>query len=41
MQKILQVYLENSESTSDLLHELACSILPQVLNFLLIILSDC
>ncbi|KAJ9686029.1 hypothetical protein PVL29_015082 [Vitis rotundifolia] len=29
VQRILQVYLENSESTSDLLHELAFSILPQ------------
>ncbi|KAM3696898.1 hypothetical protein ACB094_06G074000 [Castanea mollissima] len=30
IQKMLHIYLENSESTSDLLDELACSILPQV-----------
>ncbi|XP_020271139.1 Fanconi anemia group D2 protein homolog, partial [Asparagus officinalis] len=30
VQKILQIYLKNSESTSDLLDELACSVLPQV-----------
>ncbi|KAK9285230.1 hypothetical protein L1049_024418 [Liquidambar formosana] len=30
VQKILHIYLENSESTSNLLEELACSILPQV-----------
>ncbi|KAE8685890.1 putative UDP-glucosyl transferase 71C4 [Hibiscus syriacus] len=30
VQKILRAYLEYSESTSDLLDELACSILPQV-----------
>ncbi|KAJ9185042.1 hypothetical protein P3X46_004717 [Hevea brasiliensis] len=30
MQKILYIYMENSESKSDLLDELACSILPQV-----------
>lgn len=30
IQKILQIYLKNSESTSDLLDELACSVLPQV-----------
>ncbi|KAG8100720.1 hypothetical protein GUJ93_ZPchr0013g36703 [Zizania palustris] len=30
MKKILQIYLKNSESTSDLLHKLACSVLPQV-----------
>ncbi|KAM0951992.1 putative fanconi anemia protein FANCD2 [Dioscorea sansibarensis] len=30
LQKILHIYLKNGESTSDLLHELACSILPQV-----------
>ncbi|XP_034701631.1 Fanconi anemia group D2 protein homolog [Vitis riparia] len=29
VQRILQIYLGNSESTSDLLHELAFSILPQ------------
>lgn len=38
VQRILQIYLGNSESTSDLLHELAFSILPQVLNFLSIVL---
>ncbi|XP_020679225.2 uncharacterized protein LOC110097284 isoform X2 [Dendrobium catenatum] len=30
IQKILQIYLTNTESSSDLLNELACSILPQV-----------
>ncbi|GAY32454.1 hypothetical protein CUMW_002470 [Citrus unshiu] len=30
VQKILWIYLEHSKSTCDLLHELACSILPQV-----------
>nr|XP_023876814.1 Fanconi anemia group D2 protein homolog isoform X3 [Quercus suber] len=30
IQKMLHIYLENSESTSDLLDELACYILPQV-----------
>ncbi|XVF20995.1 hypothetical protein REPUB_Repub12eG0052600 [Reevesia pubescens] len=30
IQKILRIYLEYSESTSDLLDELACTILPQV-----------
>ncbi|KAH7661696.1 fanconi anemia group D2 protein [Dioscorea alata] len=30
LQKILHIYLRNSESTPDLLDELACSILPQV-----------
>ncbi|XP_010247495.1 PREDICTED: Fanconi anemia group D2 protein [Nelumbo nucifera] len=30
IQKILHIYLENGESTSDLLDELSCSILPQV-----------
>ncbi|KAJ4705684.1 Fanconi anemia group D2 protein [Melia azedarach] len=30
VRKILWIYLEHSESTFDLLHELACSILPQV-----------
>ncbi|XP_021624026.1 Fanconi anemia group D2 protein homolog isoform X3 [Manihot esculenta] len=30
MQKILFIYMENSESKSDLLDELACSILPEV-----------
>ncbi|KAG0463482.1 hypothetical protein HPP92_019551 [Vanilla planifolia] len=30
LQKILQIYLKNTESASDLLNELACSILPQV-----------
>uniref|UniRef100_A0A0D9WVL7 Fanconi anemia group D2 protein n=1 Tax=Leersia perrieri TaxID=77586 RepID=A0A0D9WVL7_9ORYZ len=30
IQKILQTYLKNSESTSDLLDELACSVLPQM-----------
>ncbi|KAJ0982639.1 hypothetical protein J5N97_010894 [Dioscorea zingiberensis] len=30
IQKILHIYLKNSESTPDLLDELACSILPQV-----------
>ncbi|OVA07427.1 hypothetical protein BVC80_8713g9 [Macleaya cordata] len=30
IQKILHIYLENSDSTADLLEELACSILPQV-----------
>ncbi|KAK8957970.1 hypothetical protein KSP39_PZI000438 [Platanthera zijinensis] len=30
IQKILQIYLTNTECTSDLLNELACSILPQV-----------
>ncbi|KAF8413568.1 hypothetical protein HHK36_001559 [Tetracentron sinense] len=30
IQKILHIYLENSDSTSDLLDELACSVLPQV-----------
>ncbi|GMY31923.1 Fanconi anemia group D2 protein homolog isoform X1 [Fagus crenata] len=30
IQKTLHIYLENNESTSDLLDELACSILPQV-----------
>ncbi|KAJ6912410.1 Fanconi anemia group D2 protein [Populus alba x Populus x berolinensis] len=30
VQKILQIYLENSESKSDLLDKLACSILPAV-----------
>lgn len=33
IQKMLHIYLENSELTSDLLDELACSILPQVLEF--------
>lgn len=33
IQKMLHIYLENSESTSDLLDELACNILPQVLEF--------
>nr|GMC99589.1 Fanconi anemia group D2 protein homolog isoform X1 [Ipomoea batatas] len=30
VQKILRIYLENCQSTSDSLNELACSILPQV-----------
>uniref|UniRef100_J3MIN2 Fanconi anemia group D2 protein n=1 Tax=Oryza brachyantha TaxID=4533 RepID=J3MIN2_ORYBR len=30
IQKILQIYLKNSDSTSDLLDELACSVLPEV-----------
>ncbi|KAH9737285.1 Fanconi anemia group D2 protein [Citrus sinensis] len=30
VQKILWIYLEHSKSTCDLLHELACSILPQM-----------
>ncbi|XP_043702238.1 Fanconi anemia group D2 protein homolog isoform X2 [Telopea speciosissima] len=30
IQKILQIYLKNSESTSETLDEIACSILPQV-----------
>uniref|UniRef100_A0A0E0LHA3 Fanconi anemia group D2 protein n=1 Tax=Oryza punctata TaxID=4537 RepID=A0A0E0LHA3_ORYPU len=30
IQKILQIYLKNSDSTSDLLDELACSVLPKV-----------
>lgn len=30
VQKILRIYLEYSLSTTDLLNELACSILPQV-----------
>uniref|UniRef100_A0A0D3GME3 Fanconi anemia group D2 protein n=1 Tax=Oryza barthii TaxID=65489 RepID=A0A0D3GME3_9ORYZ len=30
IQKILQLYLKNSDSTSDLLDELACSVLPKV-----------
>ncbi|CAK7340364.1 unnamed protein product [Dovyalis caffra] len=30
VQKILRIYLENSDSKSDLLEELACSILPEV-----------
>ncbi|KAL3814707.1 hypothetical protein ACJIZ3_015975 [Penstemon smallii] len=30
VQRILRIYLENCQSTSDLLNELACSILPQV-----------
>ncbi|XP_062170326.1 uncharacterized protein LOC133876038 [Alnus glutinosa] len=30
VQKVLHIYLENSDSPSDLLDELACSILPQV-----------
>ncbi|KAJ7964604.1 Fanconi anemia group D2 protein-like [Quillaja saponaria] len=30
IQKILHIYLENSDSTSDSLEQLACSILPQV-----------
>nr|XP_018680592.1 PREDICTED: Fanconi anemia group D2 protein homolog isoform X2 [Musa acuminata subsp. malaccensis] len=30
IQKILQIYLKYSESTSDLLDELACTVLPQV-----------
>ncbi|XP_073107701.1 uncharacterized protein [Elaeis guineensis] len=30
IQKILQIYLKNSESSTDLLEELACTILPQV-----------
>ncbi|KAJ4980681.1 hypothetical protein NE237_031518 [Protea cynaroides] len=30
IQRILQIYLKNSKSTSDPLNELACSILPQV-----------
>ncbi|THU74124.1 hypothetical protein C4D60_Mb04t30040 [Musa balbisiana] len=30
IQKILQIYLKYSESTSDLLNELACTVLPQV-----------
>ncbi|KAL3537801.1 hypothetical protein ACH5RR_001167, partial [Cinchona calisaya] len=29
VKKILQIYLENSQSTSDSLNELACSVLPQ------------
>jgi hypothetical protein len=33
VQKVLHIYLENSDSPSDLLDELACSILPQVLEF--------
>ncbi|XP_020599802.1 Fanconi anemia group D2 protein homolog isoform X2 [Phalaenopsis equestris] len=32
LQKILKIYLTNSESTSELLDELACSILPQALS---------
>lgn len=28
--KVLQIYLVNNESTSDLLNELACSVLPEV-----------
>ncbi|KAM3378397.1 Fanconi anemia group D2 protein [Capsicum galapagoense] len=30
IQKLLRIYLENSQSTSDSLSELACSVLPQV-----------
>uniref|UniRef100_A0A0E0Q452 Uncharacterized protein n=1 Tax=Oryza rufipogon TaxID=4529 RepID=A0A0E0Q452_ORYRU len=33
IQKILQIYLKNSDSTSDLLDELACSVLPKVPSF--------
>lgn len=33
MQKILRIYLEYTESPSDLLDELACKILPQVYEF--------
>lgn len=33
VQKVLRIFLEYSESTSDLLDELACSILPQVCDF--------
>lgn len=33
IQKILQIYLKYSESTSDLLDELACKVLPQVVEF--------
>lgn len=32
IQKILRIYLQNSESTSDLLDQLAGSVLPQVLS---------
>lgn len=34
VQKILHIYLRNNDSTSDALNELACSILPQVYEFL-------
>ena len=33
VQKVLHIYLENCQSTSDSLNELACSILPQVCLF--------
>ncbi|KAG2717749.1 hypothetical protein I3760_03G190400 [Carya illinoinensis] len=32
LEKILHIYLENCESTSDLLDDLACSVLPQVVS---------
>lgn len=34
VQRILRIYLDSSNSTSDLLDKLACSILPQVPEFL-------
>lgn len=34
VQKILHIYLRNNDSISDALNELACSILPQVHEFL-------